>query len=68
MPELAGWEWLLGGGLLVWVLWRLRNFSTSSLSDDLQPDEGEQHDWWGLLLPIAAVVVFVFLLIAGVRG
>ncbi len=67
MRELAGWEWLLGGALVVWLLWRLRNASVTSLErrDSDEPETG--NDWWGLLLPLVAVVVFVLLLIAGLR-
>lgn len=67
MRELAGWEWLLGGALAVWLLWRLRNTSVTSLERSDRDEPGQGNDWWGLLLPLAAVVVFVLLLIASLR-
>ncbi len=72
MRELAGWELVLGGGVLVWVLWRFTRRSGGSV---LSPQELEKHketqqqahkDWAGLLWPLAAVVVFVYLLIKSV--
>lgn len=67
MRELAGWEWLLGAALVAWLLWRLGNASVSSLGDQRREREETNNDWMGLLLPLVAVVIFVLLLIAGLR-
>ena len=72
MRDLAGWELLLGGALLVWVLWRFGRGSVSNLSREKplsaeQGDAPQNNDWIGLLLPIAAVVLFVLFLIYSLR-
>lgn len=70
MRDMAGWEWLLGGALLVWVLWRWNRGSERTLSPDQAAEKGagSANDWSGLLLPIIAVVLFVILLIYSVRN
>lgn len=77
MRELAGWELLLGGAVIVWVLWRFGRGSVKSLSrdqtdEDTGPakadEEKPSNDWLGLLLPLIAVFGFVLLLIYSLRG
>ncbi len=73
MGNLAGWEILLGGALVVWVLWRFGRGSSEKLSQkDVaqsgQDDDQPPNDWVGLLLPLGAVFLFVLLLIYSLRA
>lgn len=74
MRDLAGWELLLGGAVVLWVLWRFvgrrsgENLSRQE-SQTREPGETEPgNDWLGLLLPLGAVFLFVIFLIYSVRG
>lgn len=76
MRDLAGWEMLLGAAVVLWVLWRFglrgrgrgENLSRED-SQKREPGEtGPANDWFGLLLPLGAVFVFVLFLIYSVRG
>lgn len=77
MRELAAWELVLGGVVVVWVLWRFtrrsggselspRNLEKLQAPEEQAPEEQAPRDWAGLLWPLAAVVVFVYLLIKSV--
>lgn len=78
MRDLAGWELLLGGALVVWVLWRFGRGSSERLEpgdkkeNKTLPTEAEgedqSNDWAGLLFPLIAVVAFVFFLISLMRS
>ncbi len=54
------WQQLLLGGLALGVLWMFLPGVKRAVS---QAPRGSASDWAGLLVPIAAVVAFVVLLI-----
>lgn len=69
MRDLAGWEMLLGGALLIFLLWRWRPGSTSRASADRpEREQGGKPDWPGFALPILLVVIFVLAMIAVLRS
>ena len=61
MEQMATWEMLLLGVLLVLVLFWMGPGVKAMLEKSRQ---AEERDWAGLLLPIALVVLFVLLLIS----
>ncbi len=65
MRELSGWEMLLGGALLIFLLWRWRPARRDNPQNDHQDRE---RDWAGFLLPILLVVFLVLAMIAVLRG
>ena len=65
MRDLAGWEILLGGALLVFLLWRWRPRSAGTP----QTASGEhKRDWPGFIMPILLVILLVLAMIGIVRG
>jgi len=73
MRDLAGWEMLLGGAVILWVLWRFGRRGGEKLSREetaKQEPGAEQpgNDWLGLLLPLGVVFLFVLFLINSVRA
>ncbi len=65
MRELAGWEMLLGGALLVFLLWRWRPWSAAERP---ARNADQPSDWLGFMLPILLVVLFVLAMVAVLRG
>jgi len=61
---MATWEKLLLGVLaLLVIFWFFPGIKTT-----MEQSEKSPKDWKGVLIPVALVVLFVFLLIASVRG
>jgi len=65
MEELKIWEMLAIGGLAALVIFVFRPNWRETMR---QTREAKRSDWMGALLPLGAVILFVFLLIAMVRG
>lgn len=61
MEQMATWEMLLLGVLLVLVLFWMGPGVRGMLEKSRQ---AEERDWAGLLLPLALVVIFVLFLIS----
>ena len=61
MEQMATWEMLLLGVLLVLVLFWIGPGVKAMLEKSSQ---AEERDWAGLLIPIALVILFVLLLIS----
>lgn len=57
---MATWEMLLVGVVLVLVLLWIR----PGIKATIQQSRNAERDWPGLLLPLAAVILFVLLLLA----
>jgi hypothetical protein len=61
MEQMATWEMLLLGVMLVLVLFWMGPGVKATLEKSRQ---AETRDWAGLLLPLAVVILFVLFLIA----
>ena len=60
MGEIATWEKIVAGILVLLLLFAFR----PGLKAVLEQSRQAEKDWWGALLPIGVVVLFVILLIA----
>ena len=60
MGEIATWEKIVAGILVLLLLFAFR----PGLKAVLERSRQAEKDWWGALLPIGVVVLFVILLIA----
>jgi len=64
MQDLPTWELIVGGALMVAVLF----FFRGGVSKMMKDSEDAPKDWMGFLLPIAFVVILVVVVIAMLRG
>ena len=60
MEEMATWEMVLVGALVVLVLFWI----SPGIKPMLEQSRQAEKDWAGLLVPIIAVILFVILLIS----